>query len=112
MKIIYQLNKGVLILTLVLYLTLILGLYAQMVLGTIQLLSALFLFLRWNIFSIQTKKQLTIYWVIVILYGTCWLFEWTFINELALLIIGIIIIPLSIAGYFLYILNTIKNINS
>ena len=110
MKIIYQLNKGVLILTLVLHLTIILGLYAQMALGAVQLLTALFLLFRWNLFAQQTKKQLKIYWTLVLLYGSCWFFKWNFLNDEILIIGGIILIPISIAGYFLYILNSIKNI--
>ena len=64
-----------------LYITIFLGLYSQIVLGALQLISALILFLYWNKFSNKTKKQLTVYWCLSILYGLGWLIEWDIIND-------------------------------
>ncbi|NRD20990.1 hypothetical protein HNV08_13115 [Winogradskyella eckloniae] len=107
MKTLYQLNKIVLIITLILYLTLILGLYAQVVLGAIQLLSALSITCYWKQLKNDNKKQLLTYWLIVILYGIGWLLEID-LNDFRW--IGITIIPMSIAIYFVWLLNNVKNV--
>ena len=109
MKKLYLINKASLIITLVLYLTLYLGLYAQIVLGALQVISALIIFLFWKKFSKKTKKQLYIYWSIVIIYGLFWLIEWHITNNAFFIIIGIIVIPMFIAIYFVVILKSIKN---
>jgi len=108
MRNLYRLNKIVLIITLILYLTLILGLYAQIVLGAIQILSAIGVTFFWKRFKNQNKKQLILYWIIVILYGIGWLIE---INLNDFWWLGIIIIPMSIAIYFVWLLNNLKNLN-
>lgn len=109
MKKIYIINKIALIITLVLYVTIVLGLYAQIVLGTIQVVSALILFFFWKQFSKKTKEQLYIYWTIVIAYGICWLNDLKSLNEDFVLIFGVMIIPMSIAIYFVHILRSTKN---
>lgn len=110
MKIIYYLNKFTFYTTLLLYLTIFLGLYSQIVLGGLQIISAMTLFLFWKKFSHKTKEQLTVYWCLSILYGLGWLIEWDTINDGFLIIMGIILIPMAIATYFFYILNSIKNL--
>ena len=110
MKIIYYINKFALTITLVLYLTVFYGLFAQIALGAIQLLSALILFIYWKKFDSSTKKRIKYYWVAVIIYGLLWLLDWTFVNELLVLIIGVILFPMLIASYFINTLNYIKNL--
>ncbi|MFC0604740.1 hypothetical protein [Winogradskyella pulchriflava] len=105
----YKFNKIILIITLILYLTLILGLYAQIVLGAVQLLSAISITFLWEKFENRNKKQLMIYWFVVIIYGIGWLIE---INLNDFWWLGIIIIPMSIAIYFVWILNNLKNLNN
>lgn len=105
----YKFNKIILIITLILYLTLILGLYAQIVLGAVQLLSAISITFLWEKFENRNKKQLMIYWFVVIIYGIGWLIE---INLNDFWWSGIIIIPMSIAIYFVWILNNLKNLNN
>ncbi|WP_299102765.1 hypothetical protein [uncultured Winogradskyella sp.] len=107
MKTLYQLNKIVLIITLVLYLTFLLGLYAQVVLGAIQLLSAISVTCFWKQLKNHNKKQLLTYWLLVTIYGIGWLIEID-LNDLWWL--GIIIIPMSIAIYFVWLLNNVKNL--
>ncbi|WP_033959248.1 hypothetical protein [Psychroserpens jangbogonensis] len=109
MKIIYLINKIALIITLALYLTIVFGLYAQIVLGAIQVICALTLFLFWKKFSNKTREQLYIYWTVVISYGLCWLIDWTNFNDSFTFIFGIIIVPMSIAIYFVYILRSTTN---
>ncbi len=110
MKILYKINKVTLILTLVLYLTLYLGLYAQIALGCIQIISALILFLFWNKIPNKSKKHLKIYWTTVITYGMMWLIDWDTSDKLFFMIFSVIILPMSIAGYFFYILNSLKKL--
>ena len=110
MKTLYNINKVVFILTLVLYVTLYFGLLSQILLGGIQVLSAAILFFSWKIFNAKTKEYLKLYWVITTLYSICWLFKWESFNDTFIIIFGVIILPMSIAGYFLYILNSIKHI--
>ena len=54
MKIIYYINKIILLLTAILYITIFYGLYAQIVLGFIQVLSSLILLFFWKRIN---KKQ-------------------------------------------------------
>lgn len=105
MKKLYQFNKICLIITLVLYLTIIFGLYAQIVLGGIQILSALSLLFLWHRFNKSDKKKLLIYWLLVSIYGVGWLLKVDFNNFWWL---SIIIIPMSIATYFVFILKNLK----
>lgn len=109
MKILYNINKIVLIITIVLYLTIIFGLYAQIVLGVIQILTAISLLFLLNSLKKEQKLQLLIYWLLVILYGIRWYIK---IDLKDFWWLGIIVIPMCIAGYFLYILRHIKNINN
>ena len=109
MKKLYQLNKIVLIITAILYLTIILGLNAQIVLGVIQLLSALSISLIWNKFNFRHKKHLLIYWTIVIIYGIGWYLNIE-INDQWWIIV-MIIIPMSIATYFVWILSNLKKLH-
>lgn len=106
MKIIYLINKYALVTTLILYLTIILGLYAQVVLGAVQVLSALSIFFLWKKLNKNDKHNLLVYWTFVLTYGLCW---WVEINLQQLWWVGIIVIPMSIAIYFVWILNNLKN---
>ncbi|WCO00987.1 hypothetical protein [Psychroserpens ponticola] len=109
MKKLYLINKVSLIITFVLYLTIFLGMYAQMVLGALQIISALILFFFWKQLSKNSKEKLYIYWTIVTIYGLCWLMDWKGYNEYFTIVFGIMIVPMSIATYFVYILKSIKN---
>ena len=110
MKIIYYLNKFVFIITLVLYLTLVYGLFAQIILGVIQVLSAIILFSYWKKFDRSIKNKVLYYWLAITIYGILWLFNWEFLNNWSLIIFVIILFPMAIASYFFYILNSIKHI--
>jgi len=110
MKTLYYLNKIAFIITLLLYMTIVYGMFSQMFLGGIQVISAAILFLSWSKFSKKTKEHLSIYWVLSSIYGICWLFEWKSFDETFIIIFGIMVLPMAIAAYFLYILNSIKDI--
>ncbi|MDT0558419.1 hypothetical protein RM697_07165 [Ichthyenterobacterium sp. W332] len=107
MKYIYYTNKFVIITTAILYLTLYLGLYAQIVLGFVQIISSLLLLFHWKLFSKKSKSRLYCYYTITITYGLCWLFDWPLFNSMLFGIIAIIIIPMSIATYFFITLSNI-----
>ncbi|WP_456440481.1 hypothetical protein [Psychroserpens sp.] len=108
MKKIYNINKFAIIITLALYLTLVFGLYAQIVLGAIQVISSLLLILFWKKLSKKSKVKLFIYWTLVSVYGICWHSDWNIFSQEIIIVFGIIIIPMSIAGYFYYILKETK----
>ena len=108
MKIIYNINKWSYIITLVLYLTLFLGMYAQIALGFIQIILALIIFVRWNEMSILNKKLLVFYWIIVSTYGVSYIiinyYDWD-VN----FVICLLVIRMTIATYFVYTTNKIYN---
>jgi xanthine/uracil permease len=115
MKIAQKINKFSFIATLILYLTLFLGLYAQIVLGVIQILIALYISFNMQLLTKKMKYQIINYWIYVTLYSilaTAFFNDWIDFNDNnLLLIITIIIIPMSIATYFTITLNKIAKQN-
>ena len=67
MKILFKINKIAFYTTLVLFLTIYLGLFAQIPLGIIQLISAAIYTYRFYNKSEYIKNHLTIYWIIAII---------------------------------------------
>lgn len=57
MKILFTINRVVLIITITLYLTFILGLYAQIILGIVQVLSSFILITVWKDLQKSTKAN-------------------------------------------------------
>lgn len=112
MKIIYIINKIILITTLLLYLTVYLGLYSQIALGVIQVLSSLALIFFWKRIEEKQRLQLFKYWIVTILYGLIAIPFWDYFdNNTLTAILTFIIIPMSIAIYFFTILNQLKRLN-
>ena len=101
------LNRVIFSITGVLYLTIFLGLYTQVILGVYQVLIAITLLFFIKRMSIKNRNRLTIYWVLVLVYGLFWL-EGNFSRYDILSIFVLIIIPLSLAGYFTFILESLK----
>jgi hypothetical protein len=100
-------NRVVMSITGILYLTIILGLYAQVVLGFTQVLSAIILLFVIKKISIENQNRITIYWGLTISYGLVYLAD--IFNQLeSFWIIIFILIPIGIAGYFTFILESIK----
>ncbi|QMU63681.1 MAG: hypothetical protein GKR88_04870 [Flavobacteriaceae bacterium] len=54
------------------------------------------------------KDQLTYYWMMVLVYFSLWLIDWNFLNEIFLIVVGIVVVPMTIAGYLIYIISSIK----
>lgn len=107
MKIIYIINKVLLIATIVLYATLYLGLYAQVVLGVIQIISAFLLLFFWNDLQKEHKKMLLLYYTLVVIYGVACLINWNVDNEMLIFLFGLILIPMGMAVYFTILLHKI-----
>lgn len=95
------------IITLLLYTTFILGLYAQIILGAFQILTGIVLLFFIKNFSKENKNRLSIYWCLTIGYGLTWLTSLLDFLD-SLWVVLLIILPLSIASYFTFILESIK----
>ncbi|EZH72602.1 hypothetical protein ATO12_20925 [Aquimarina atlantica] len=108
MKTIHNINKWSFIITLILYLTIYYGLLAQIFLGGIQVTLAITLFMYWRKFNNQQKKHLLIYSCLTIIYGLLCL---TDIMNSDFAPIFLFIIPMTIAGYFVYTTYKIKKIS-
>lgn len=103
------LNRFIFGITLVLYVTIFYGLYAQIILGGFQLITAFTLLFFWMKLTKKQRERLLKYWVFVVVYGLLWVTE--FFNSLKgdfIWIVIYILIPLSIAGYLTYILESLK----
>jgi predicted neutral ceramidase superfamily lipid hydrolase len=100
------LNRVIFALTLMLYVTVILGLYAQVVLGAYQLLVGFILLFFLKKLSLKPKNGILIYWFVVSIY---FVITYT-LNKVAkdFPVINFMIIPMLIASYFTYILETMK----
>lgn len=107
LNILIWINRIVLTITIILYATLILGLYAQIVLGFTQVLSAVILLFFVKQFSLKNQNRITIYWGITLFYGLLYLAD-LFDKLDSLWVVMLILIPLSIAGYFTYIIESLR----
>ena len=108
MKAIYLINKWSFIITLLLYTTFYGGLMAQMVLGGIQIIFGIILLCLWNSLTKPLRMHISLYWTLVILYGISWLLLEPSYTDF-LFFMYYMLIPMSIAVYFVYITYLIKN---
>lgn len=105
MKNLYKINKWLIIITLLLYLTIYLGMIFQMVLGAIQVLMSIYILSNYNTLNKKTKPFFVVYMVltVIILYlifsGIIGHEIWVFVY---------LIIPMMIAFLHLYITYQIK----
>ena len=107
MKTIHNINKWSYGITLVLYLTIYLGLIAQIVLGIIQVLLAVYLLIRgWK--NNNIKEMLGLYFVLTLIYflASFILLSYEIGNEIMVYLFAMII-PMAIASYFLFITSQI-----
>ena len=99
------LNRAMMLLTLTLYLTVIYGLIAQIVLGFFQLLVGLWLLYFLKKLPKRSQYLIVVYWMISVIYiALLFLGDFIFWEEW-LTIIGI---PYGIALFFTYILEQLK----
>lgn len=111
MRIAQKINLFCFITTLLLYLTIYFGLYAQIVLGIVQILIALYVSLNIKLITKNQKKQIINYWIYVGLYAiliSALIKKWIQYNDSTILLVFIVILlPMSIATYFTITLNKI-----
>jgi hypothetical protein len=104
----YGLNKFAFITTLVLYVTLYLGMLFQVILGTIQLLTAAYItFFYYKKLQKENQLSLKTYWVVVAANLSLALLFFEIWDMSALFFL--FLFPMIIAGYFLHILSEIKH---
>lgn len=107
-NILYKINFTLFIVTLCLMVTIYFGFLFEILFGTIQVLTSLLLLIVWKKISENFKKKIFLYWLFVLVYFSFWLLNWDFLNDWILYIVGIGIIPLSIAWYFIKVLELLK----
>ncbi|EAZ96367.1 hypothetical protein FBBAL38_03070 [Flavobacteria bacterium BAL38] len=111
MKIVNKINKALLIITIILDFTIIFGLYAQILLGFIQLCIALYISYNFKRLEKKLKYQIINYWIYVFIYFS--FFTYLFLEDKSIMdnyiimITSIIITPMIIATYFTITLNKI-----
>ncbi|MBU3010639.1 hypothetical protein KO506_04460 [Polaribacter vadi] len=105
------LNRFIFGATIILYATIFLGLMAQIILGGFQLLTAIFLMFLYNRINQSRIQQQIIYWCFVIAYGLLWFLDLINPNSDFYGFVFYILIPLSIAGFFTFILESIREEN-
>lgn len=112
MKFIFYTNNTFYYLTLVLYLTIIYGMYMQIILGAIQVILFFVLLFNYNKFSRKIKKYLSIYGILTTIYLVLFfgILSSNLIDVASVLpfIIAIILIPMSLGTYFTYIVYQLK----
>ncbi len=108
MKTLYRINLIAIIITLLLYVTIIFGMYAQIILGALQLISGLIVIFYLNKLSNKSREKIYIYWILVFLYVIAWNLDWQNFDKYILSIIIPFVIPMLIACYFVYTLRIAK----
>lgn len=109
MKYLVNINRMLVILTLVLFITIYFGFMAEIILGLFQLLCSVFIIRIWNKLKKEHKKHLKIYWTLTIVFGLGFLVNWGRLSDHFLpFIFGLAIIPMSLAVYFTRILEKIQ----
>ncbi|SEE34242.1 hypothetical protein SAMN04487765_2204 [Tenacibaculum sp. MAR_2010_89] len=107
-NILKKLNRVLIVTTIVMYLTIYLGLLVQVILGAYQLLIAFVLLFFIKNFSKKSKNKLMIYWLVVLLYGMVWIIDMDVNLGGYLGVILYIILPMIIALYFSYFLESLR----
>jgi hypothetical protein len=110
MKTLRKINTIAFYTTLVLFLTLYLGMLAEIPLGIIQVISAFILTFYVKDKSVQSKRQLMFYWIFVGFELALFLLEEFYLNAGDIVSFSLVIfIPMSIAIYFFIIMRRISD---
>lgn len=110
MKIIHNINKWSYGITLLLYITIYLGMIAQIALGGIQVILAIFLFSRYASLDDKTKPRLLVYATLTILYLLIFAL-WDALGGSSndfIVITGITVLPMSLATFFVFITHKLQ----
>ena len=109
MKKIHLINQIVFIGTCVLYLTIYLGMIAQMVLGFTQVILALSYLITWKELPKSIQSHLKNYYTLILVYGLgVAIANYLKMDNEIVIIGGLFVIPMCIAGYFFKITLLIK----
>ncbi|TYA69825.1 hypothetical protein [Seonamhaeicola marinus] len=112
MKALKIINMVILTITILLYITIYYGLYSQILLGIVQIVSSLILGLNYRKLILLNQKRLKSYWLFVAIYFSGWLLPWGRVLDnsygIVIAVIGVIFIPMALAIYFQIILMSIK----
>jgi hypothetical protein len=109
LKAIYWINTFCIAVTLILYVSLVWGLAAQFLLGSFQLFTAVLIFFYWRRMNAKNVQLLLLYWVLAIAYILLFLHvNFMTLKSEAAFIILLIIIPLLLSFYFLFVVYQIK----
>lgn len=110
MKALHTINLFALIITFLLYVTLFLGMYAQIILGPIQLISALTITVLWyKKLSPQLKILMQIYWTLALIALIAAILTWFEYISSYLIIPLVFVVPMLIACYFVCTTHKISN---
>ena len=104
--VIRDVNRVLMSINIILYLTIYLGMIFQILLGISHLLIAVGLFYFWNYFDRKDKINLITYWIVVLSYGLTWYLDW--FNNMRHNIFYFFIIPMLIAVIFTLFLEKSK----
>ncbi len=110
MKLIHNINKWSYAITLLLYITIIYGMIAQIALGGIQVILALVLFGRYPELDEKTKRRLLVYATLTILYLLIF-FLWDLFgvpNNDFIEVTGMIVLPMALATFFVFITHKLR----
>lgn len=111
MKTIYIINSIATWTTILLYISIFFGMYAQIVLGPLQLILAIIISIIYFKKVDQNHKNLMLYyWAAAVFALVMAGFAWsTDFDNVALTLICLFIIPMSVACYFLYVTKKLNN---
>ena len=110
MKIIHNINKWSYGITLLLYITIYLGMIAQIALGGIQVILAIILFSRYPRLDEKTKRRLLVYATLTILYLSIFAL-WDFLRVQSndfIEITGMTVLPMALATFFVFITHKLR----
>lgn len=112
-RIIFKTNRILMCINIILLISiygLFYGMYLEVILGFFQVITSVILLFFWNSYENKTKMRLKIYYSLVITYFLLLFFtDWSGkADEFYRIIIGIILIPMSLAIYFTFIIERIK----
>lgn len=109
MKNLFNINKWCVIITLILYLTIIGGLIAQILLGIIQIIMSLEIAINYKYLIKKTKKLFLLYLFLTVLAIAITCYFYFYLMNDAIILIYFSIASLALALFHLYITYRLKN---
>lgn len=106
---IVNVNRVLMAITLLLYITFYFGMLFQIVLGSYQVIISLVLLFHRDNLTVNAKKNLLIYWKAILLFGICCLVNSFYQNNVFSLTLYLVI-PIIIAFCFTIFLEELKKV--